>query len=105
MLTVQELFIANLKEYRKLRKISQMRLAEKCDSSTGYIGEIEAGKRFPSIAMIEKIAAALGIESYVLFKNEPVNPAWTAPARLSPTQKKEISDRVNSALAKALSEY
>ena len=56
ILTVQDLFITNLKAYRKLRKISQMRLAELCDSSTGYIGEIESGKRFPSVNMIERIA-------------------------------------------------
>jgi len=105
-LTIQELFIANLKAYRKLRKISQMQLADLCDSSTGYIGEIETGKRFPSVSMIERIAAALGIESWHLFKNEPINPAPKAgPAKLAPSQKKEIMKMANSALSKILDEF
>jgi transcriptional regulator with XRE-family HTH domain len=106
-LTIQELFIANLKGYRKLRKISQMRLAELCDSSTGYIGEIESGKRFPSVTMIERIAGALDIESYFLFKNEPINPLFPNPAikKLAPSQKREILDRANFALSKILDDF
>jgi DNA-binding XRE family transcriptional regulator len=84
-LTIQELFIINLKAYRKLRGVSQMRLAELYESSSGYIGEIESGKRFPSVTMIEKIASALNVESWDLFKNEPVySPGKDIPARLSP---------------------
>ena len=105
-MTIQELFIANLKAYRKDRAISQMQLAELCESSTGYIGEIESGKRFPSVAMIERIARALAIESYCLFKNEPINPAFSNQAiQLAPAQKKAIMDRMNVALAKALDEF
>jgi transcriptional regulator with XRE-family HTH domain len=104
-LTIQDLFIANLKGYRKLHKISQMRLAELCDSSTGYIGEIEAGKRFPSVSMIERIATALGIESYFLFKNEPIVPSASGlEVKLAPSQKKTILDRIQSTLAKTLEE-
>jgi transcriptional regulator with XRE-family HTH domain len=104
-LTIQDLFIANLKGYRKLYKISQMQLAELCDSSTGYIGEIEAGKRFPSVNMIERIAEALGIESYFLFKNEPIAPSSSSPVvKLAPSQKKAILDRIHSTLAKTLEE-
>jgi len=105
-LTIQELFIANLKAYRKLRKISQMQLADLCDSSTGYIGEIETGKRFPSVSMIERIAAALEIESWSLFKNEPINPApQNNLAKLAPSQKKELIKMANSALSKILNEF
>jgi transcriptional regulator with XRE-family HTH domain len=107
-LTIQDLFIANLKGYRKLRKISQMRLAELCNSSTGYIGEIESGKRFPSVNMIERIAQALKIESYFLFKNEPIEPSASnfsmeglAP-KLAPSQKRDILNKVNTALSKVL---
>ena len=104
-MTIQEIFIANLKECRKDRKISQMKLAELCESSTGYIGEIESGKRFPSVAMIERIARALHIESYCLFKNEPVNPACSGQAKLARSQKKAMLDRMNLALAKVLDEF
>jgi len=105
-LTIQELFIANLKSYRKLNKISQMQLADLCESSTGYIGEIESGKRFPSVSMIERIADALKIESWHLFKNEPVNPSIEKPLRqLAPTQKEEIIKMSSAALFKILDKF
>jgi transcriptional regulator with XRE-family HTH domain len=110
-LTIQDLFIANLKGYRKLRKISQMRLAELCNSSTGYIGEIESGKRFPSVNMIERIAQALKIESYSLFKNEPIEPSASnfstedLTPKLAPSQKKVILNKINSALLKVLDDF
>ena len=105
-MTVQELFITNLKAYRKLRGISQMQLAELCGSSTGYIGEIESGKRFPSVKMIERIAIAFEIESWHLFKNEPVNlSGFTDSIKLAPTQKNEIIKMANAALSKILDNF
>ena len=38
-----------------------MKLAELCGTSTSYIGEIEIGKKFPSIEMIEQILKDLEI--------------------------------------------
>jgi len=106
VLTIQELFIVNLKAYRKLHRISQTKLADLCDSSTGYIGEIESGKRFPSINMIERIANALQIESWHLFKNEPITNSKDAPfPKLSPTQKSEIKKLAGSALSKILDDF
>jgi len=105
-LTIQELFIINLKAYRKLRGISQTQLANLCDSSTGYIGEIESRRRFPSVKMIERIAVALEIESWHLFKNEPITPSEPIVfAKLAPTQKNEILRKANSALAKILDDF
>lgn len=105
-MTIQELFIVNLKAYRKLQGISQTQLAELCDSSTGYIGEIETGKRFPSVSMIERIAAALEIESWHLFKNEAVSSFGSNnAAKLAPTQKKEIMKMAQSALSKILDDF
>lgn len=69
-MNLRTVFITNLKCYRKERKISQMRLAELCETSTSYIGEIEIAKKFPSIEMIEKIARALGIRPFQLFQDE-----------------------------------
>ena len=47
-----------------------MALAEKCETSTSYIGEIEIGKKFPSVEMLEKIAGALSVPPYKLFMKE-----------------------------------
>jgi transcriptional regulator with XRE-family HTH domain len=54
---------------RKIKKITQERLAEKSDLTVSYISKIEAGKRNPSLITIEKIATGLGVEIYQLFTN------------------------------------
>jgi len=58
-----------------------MKLAENCDTATNYICEIEAGKKFPSVEMIEKIAQALQIQPYLLFFDEQQIPAVPLIAR------------------------
>lgn len=47
-----------------------MILAELCNTSPSYIGEIEIGKKFPSIEMVERIANALKVDAYRLFMEE-----------------------------------
>jgi transcriptional regulator with XRE-family HTH domain len=69
-MTLQQIFIFNLKKFRKIRGISQMTLAALCETSGNYIGEIETGRRIPSFEKIEKIAAALRISAYQLFVQE-----------------------------------
>ncbi len=71
---LQDIFISNLKSIRKQKHITQEKLAELCSTETAYIGQIETRKRFPSISFIEKIAAALKIDAYLLFKNPKENP-------------------------------
>jgi transcriptional regulator with XRE-family HTH domain len=100
-MTFQELFIINLKEFRKSRKISQAKLAEMCESSQAYIAEIEVGKKFPSPEMIEKIASVFDIESYYLFQN-----ASTVHDRsLTPLQRNEIANRIHEFTTKIVSQY
>ena len=98
-MTFQELFIANLKDFRKSRKISQAKLAEMCESSQVYIAEIEVGKKFPSPEMIEKIASAFSIESYCLFQNTSHNRA------LTPMQRKEIANKIYDYTTKIVNDY
>ena len=69
-MTLKENFVQNLKKFRKLQGISQAKLATLCDTDLSYIGQIEMGKRFPSIKLIEKIATVLNIEAYRLFMDE-----------------------------------
>ena len=68
-MNLQDVFISNLKTIRKERQITQEKLAELCNTDTAYIEQIETKKRFPSISLIEKIATALNVEPYRLFKN------------------------------------
>jgi len=45
-----------------------MKLADYCGIAHSYIGEIEIGRKFPSMDLIEKIAKILRIEPYLFFK-------------------------------------
>jgi transcriptional regulator with XRE-family HTH domain len=64
---LKQIFIQNMKKFRELAGISQMTLAEQCDTGASYIGQIEIGIRFPSMSLIGKIADALEVEPYRLF--------------------------------------
>jgi transcriptional regulator with XRE-family HTH domain len=43
-----------------------MKLAELCEVSTSYIGEIEIGRKYPSVGTFQRIADALKIKPYKL---------------------------------------
>jgi transcriptional regulator with XRE-family HTH domain len=64
---LKSIFIGNLKKFRNYRGLSQMKLAELCDTAVNYIGEIEIGRRFPSLKLIERIAQVLEIAPYRFF--------------------------------------
>lgn len=49
-----------------------MKLAELCDTSPNYIAEIEIGRRFPSLKLIEKIGDVLNVEPYRFFINDTI---------------------------------
>ena len=100
-MTFQELFIINLKDFRKSRGISQAKLAELCESSQAYIAEIEVGKKFPSPEMIEKIASALELESYCLFQNTAIVNGRT----LTPLQRQEIAEKIHDSVTKIIGLY
>jgi len=67
---IQAVFAENMKKYRKQAKITQEKLAELCNTDYRYIGQIETGRRYPSLEFIGKIAAALKIAPYLLFYDE-----------------------------------
>jgi transcriptional regulator with XRE-family HTH domain len=57
----------NIKERRLKLGLFREKLAEKMETSTHYIGQIELKNKFPSPEMLERIAAALEIDSPQLF--------------------------------------
>ena len=94
-----------------------MQLAEYCGISPGYITEIEVGKKFPSIGVIEKIASGLKVEPYILFKNyakkspvdndntdKPSHLPYYSNKRLQKQLKTRIKAQVNQATSLILSE-
>ena len=58
---LREIFIQNLKYYRKQKGLTQEKLSEILNKGFNYINTIECGKSVPPIDMIEKIAIALEI--------------------------------------------
>jgi transcriptional regulator with XRE-family HTH domain len=93
------LFSANMRKYRKQAGMTQERLAELCDTEPAYIGQIETGRRCPSLAYVEKIAAALGVAPYRLFYDEAAGEDDPAAAL-----RREQKQRLKTKLAENLSQ-
>jgi transcriptional regulator with XRE-family HTH domain len=78
MIKLRIILAENIKTYRNEMGLSQLRLAGLVDTAPNYIAMIEAGKRFPTDTMIEKIASALRREPFELFSIAPVQKQWQA---------------------------
>jgi len=70
MTSLRTVLARNMKERRRILAISQSQLAEKVSSSAHYISQIEQKNKFPSPEMLERIAAALEIDTPQLFSME-----------------------------------
>ena len=85
-----------------------MKLAEYCDTATSYIGDIEIGRRFPSMEMIEKIANVLRIEPYHFFKDPKDNNADSETEILFPrlpnSMKKQIQIQIKTQIDQSTNE-
>lgn len=64
---IVKVFGANLKKYRIQMGLSQEKFAEKCGLHRTYISDVECFRRSISLENIQRIADALGIETYLLF--------------------------------------
>jgi transcriptional regulator with XRE-family HTH domain len=58
-----------VRQYRKEADFSQEKLAEKASLSTVFISDVERGVENVSVDSIARIAKALGIRIYDLFKD------------------------------------
>jgi transcriptional regulator with XRE-family HTH domain len=67
---LRALLSANIKRFRGRRGWSQAKLAEKLDISTNFLSDIETTKGWVSPLTLVKLAAALNVEVYELFKPE-----------------------------------
>jgi transcriptional regulator with XRE-family HTH domain len=76
MIKLRTILAKNLKTYRNEMGLSQLKLANLVDTAPNYIAMIEAGKRFPTDTMLEKIAVALRREPCELFSTVPVQKHW-----------------------------
>lgn len=65
-----KVFGANLRKYRTKKGLSQEQFAEICGLHRTYISDIECFQRNVFLENVQRIADALGIESYKLLQEE-----------------------------------
>jgi transcriptional regulator with XRE-family HTH domain len=65
---IRGILASNMKIHRQRLGITQPELAERADLSTNFIGMIEQERKFPSPEKLDRIAAALEIETSELFE-------------------------------------
>lgn len=67
---IVKVFGANVKKYRTQAGLSQEAFAEKCGLHRTYVSAVECCRRSISLENIQRIADALGVETYKLFLEE-----------------------------------
>ena len=67
---IVKVFANNVKKYRTDLGLSQEAFAEKCSLHRTYISAVECCRRSISLENIQRIADALGVETYKLFMEE-----------------------------------
>ena len=67
---IVKVFGTNLRKYRTALGVSQEKFAEMCGLHRTYISDIERFQRSIALDNVQKIADALGIETYKLFIEE-----------------------------------
>ena len=70
---ILKVFGTNLRKYREEKNISQEKFAEMSGLHRTYISDVERFQRSISLGNVQKIADALEIETYLLFKEETKN--------------------------------
>lgn len=63
---VVQLLGANVRHYRKLKGLSQERLALDAGMERSYVSDLERGTRNPSVRALGRLAEALKVEPHVL---------------------------------------
>lgn len=64
---IKKVFGTNVRKYRNSCGYSQEELADICGLHRTYISDIERFQRSISLDNIQKVADALGVDTYVLF--------------------------------------
>jgi len=92
----------NIKSIRSEKGLTQAILAEKADISIIFLSNIERGAKYPTADTLARIAYALRVEVFELFKGERVH---SDNKELVSSLSKDISMKVNSALDDIFKQY
>jgi transcriptional regulator with XRE-family HTH domain len=102
MASLREILADNMRKIRRKCGLTQEKLAEKADVSTNFIAMIEIARKFPSPDTLDRVAAALGIETWELFSG-PVSAEadlkWLRQSVLDDIER-VVGEAVEKALAK-----
>jgi len=75
MASIREILAKNMRENRQKLGISQAELAERANISTNFVAMIELMHKFPAPETLDRIAAALCLETPELF-TVPTSPEY-----------------------------
>jgi transcriptional regulator with XRE-family HTH domain len=100
--TIKVILGKNIKFLRSDRGLTQAVLAEKADISVIFLSSIERGTKFPNPDILARIAKALEVEAFELFKGDLVP---SDSKELVTHLSKEITSKVNIALEDIFKQY
>lgn len=101
---IPKIIAANIKTFRNNLGITQFDLAERMGISTTYLAELEIAKKAPSIEVVEKLCASLGIRPYELFLEEGVDDSPNNSRDAIRKYAKEANTVASKAVSEALQE-
>jgi transcriptional regulator with XRE-family HTH domain len=94
MTNIRQLLALNMRHNRQSLELSQAKLAERIGTATNYISKIESEKQFPSVKMLEKIAAALNIDTAELFSTKLIQSNYTQGPDIPVELKKIVTEKL-----------
>lgn len=80
----------NVKQYRKLRKLTQVELAEKSNLSRSYLADLEGDRYNPSVETLTAIAKVLQVGVHVLLGEE------STEAPLNDKEERDIAKKLEA---------
>ena len=99
---MKALFGKRLREQRKMNGWTLEQFAEKAGISPNYIGDIERGKKLPSLETFIRMVEVLGVSADTLIRDSVVSASYVADhelnsklQQLTPKQKKAAVDILN----------
>jgi transcriptional regulator with XRE-family HTH domain len=93
---ILKIFSTNIKKIRQNLGYTQRKFSELINLSTGYIAEIELGRKFPSVHVLQQLIDLLKIEPYELFISDSTNIEKIRNTILINKIKKELKEKLNS---------
>ncbi|MDR1452353.1 MAG: helix-turn-helix domain-containing protein [Candidatus Margulisbacteria bacterium] len=107
---LKQIYVRNLKRFRKDARMSQMQLGLRCNTAASYIGEIEIGRKFPSLKMMARIADALQISPHLFLldgsgQTRAEFPRPIATAYIKRRLAEQLTLQVNSTIQRVLRKF